>query len=248
MWIDDQIYLSASDRVVQYAKLIYERTCRTDFDFPGFCLISIDRKMDSKEFRESMVELKQGLSEIYESRMGGELAYLSAMRFDQQTTTKLHLDGGPAESLLMLGYEPTEVESELVIADYAKCAFDLGLTPHEFLEKHNPMFEAGEELLRPYSTKLSRFSNSQYQIVVINNSSAEFSESVPRWQGTLHTAKILMPDASKARVINSTMIAPHCEERGDKVSETELEDFVSSGLVRKRRDDGSVYEIEHASV
>jgi hypothetical protein len=28
----------------------------------------------------------------------------------------------------------------------------MGLTPAEFLEQHNPMFRAGEELLRPYTT------------------------------------------------------------------------------------------------
>ena len=140
----------------------------------------------------------------------------------------------------MLGYEPTEIESELSIADYTKCAFDLGLIPDQFLEKHNPMFQDGVEVLRPYTTRISCFSNTQFQIVIINNSSAGFSKNDPHWQGTLHTAKILTPDHSKTRVINSTMMAPESAENGANI---DLKKFLTTPLVRKRKADGSIEEI-----
>ena len=119
------------------------RTCRHEFDQPGFCLLNAGRALDSMGFRRLMADLKQAMAEIHEARTGNTLVYLSAARFDQQTTTKPHLDGGPQECFLMLGYEPSAVDAKLEIADYSKCAFDLGLTPQEFLAKHNPMFQAG---------------------------------------------------------------------------------------------------------
>ena len=49
----------------------------------------------------------------------------------------------------MLGYEPSEIPSELEITDYAKRAFDLKLTLVDFFSQHNLMFKSGYELLRP---------------------------------------------------------------------------------------------------
>ena len=58
-----------------------------------------------------MVELKGLLSDLAVQRGRRPFAYLSMARFDQQETTKFHLDGAPAESLLMLGYEPSKIRS-----------------------------------------------------------------------------------------------------------------------------------------
>jgi len=44
-----------------------------------------------------MVDLKRAMARVHESVTGNTLIYLSAARFDQQTTTKPHLDGGPDE-------------------------------------------------------------------------------------------------------------------------------------------------------
>src|SRR6478736_2153469 len=165
---------------------IYDRTCRTNFESPGFCVVNAGHSTDSVAFRQLMVDLKRAMATIHESKTGSTLVYLSAARFDQQETTKPHLDGGPDECFLMLGYEPSVVDAELEISDYAKCAFDLGLSPKEFLVRHNPMFQAGHELLRPYATRIPCFSRTEYQIICINNSSAPFSHRNAKWQGTLH--------------------------------------------------------------
>ena len=91
----------------------------------------------------------------------------------------------------MLGYEPSTVGSEVEITDYARCAHELGLTPKEFMARHNPMFRSGYEMLRPYATRIPCFASGDYQIICINNSSAPYDPQGGRWQGTLHTAKIL---------------------------------------------------------
>jgi len=212
---------------------IYRRTCRVDFDEPGFCVLNLGQAIDSVAFRQLMVDLKRAMAAIHESTTGNTLAYRSAARFDQQETTRPHLDGGPDASLLMLGYEPSEIDSELEISDYAKCAFDRGLTPKEFMAEYNPMFQPGYEMLRPYTTRVPCFSKADYQIVCINNSCSPYSESQSAWQGTLHTATMLTPDETACRFINSTMIASVPAGTADKIDAEELNDFVSTSVVSR---------------
>jgi len=227
----------ATGSVQLLAADVYERVCRSDFSVPGYCLVSVEEIGDSVAFRRLMVELKNELSEIHLQRAGKRLGYLSLGRFDQQVTTKFHLDGGPAECFLMLGYEPSAVGSRIQIADYSRCARDLGLTPQEFLERHNPMFQEGFELLRPYIAEIPCFSNGQFQIVCINNSFAAYSSVDLSWQGVLHTAEILRPDDAARRVINSTMIAPLEEETLGIASAEKVEEFVRTSVVHRQGHD-----------
>lgn len=190
--------------------------------------------MASVVFRQLMVDIKCEMATIHASRTDETLIYLSAARFDQQESTKPHLDGGPDECFLMLGYEPSEIPSELEISDYAKCALDLGLRPKEFMAKHNPMFKSGHDMLGPYVTRIPRFSTNDYQIVCINNSSAPYSGGDSTWQGTLHTATILTPDESKRRVINSTMIARAPMGSCDLIDGPSLHYFIHTSEVKRR--------------
>lgn len=233
-WPSDTICLRPSSDLPSLADAIYRRTCRTDFEEPGFCVFNAGCAMDSVAFRQLMVDLKGTMASIHESVTGNTLVYCSAARFDQQTTTKPHLDGGPDECFLMLGYEPSEVDAELEIFDYAKCAFDLGLSPQALMAKHNPMFEAGYERLRPYATRIPCFSKTDFQIICINNSSSEFSRDQPKWLGTLHTATILAPDETRRRVVNSTMIAPVALGTPETVTEAQQDEFIHTSLVRRR--------------
>ena len=207
-WRQESICLrpSALD-AASIAAEIERRTCRVGFDAPGFCVVNVGRAVDSVGFRQFMVNLKRELAAIHEADTGKTLSYLSAGRFDQQETTRLHLDGGPDECLLMLGYEPSRVDSEMAFADYARCAFDLGLSPEQFMSEYNPMFGHADNVLRPYTTRVPCFSSDEYRIVCINNSCAPYSESRPAWQGVLHGATVPAPNASEPRMINSTMIA-----------------------------------------
>ena len=225
---------AAIARPDELAALVYERVCRTSFDAPGFYVIDFGAEASSHSLRQVMFSLKHGLQAIHLARAGADLIFISAGRFDQQVTTRLHRDGGPDECFLMLGYEPSEVAADLAIADYSRCAFDLGLTPSEFLNRHNPMFAAGVELLRPYTTPVSRFSIHSYQILLINNSNAPYSESGGAWQGVLHTATIRNPSTSARRVVNSTMVASVRPGTEEPVSEAEIAEFLKTMLVRRR--------------
>lgn len=195
------------DDVSAVAQAVFGKVFRVDWSEPGFTILVLPENTDSKALRVRMVALKQALSGCYAARWGEPLEYLSLGRFDQQTTTKLHLDGAPEVSLLMLGYEPTAVRSELQIADYTRCARDLGLTPAEFLQQHNPMFAAGQALLEPCTTRLTDWQEERPRIVLINNSHAA-PASTHHTAGVMHGAAMLRPNPNASRIINSTMIAP----------------------------------------
>src|SRR5262245_4706761 len=110
LWLSDSICLQAhSDDRKATAQAIYRLVCRTDFSAPGFCLLNVGSEPGSIGLRRLMVDLKQELAALHEAQTGKSIVYVSAARFDQQTTTRPHLDGGPEESLLMLGYEPSGV-------------------------------------------------------------------------------------------------------------------------------------------
>src|SRR5207244_9200311 len=111
---------------------VFDLVWRFDFKAPGFALLDIEAEVDSHTLRSWMVALKQRLSEIAVHRGRKPFLFRSLARFDQQVTTNFHLDGAPAESMLILGYEPSKVESCLFLADFTRAAFDLGITPERF--------------------------------------------------------------------------------------------------------------------
>jgi len=214
---------------------VHRKVCRIGFDQPGFCLVDLGREVSSAGQRGLMVELMRALAEHERESAGRRLAYQSATRFDQQGTTKLHRDGGPDECFLMLGYEPTPVPSEVALADSALCAVDLGITEQELLERHNPMFFEGEELLRPYTTRLEAFDRTAFQILLVNNSMTA-SDGGPRspWKGVLHTATILAPDPSASRVINSSLIVSLPEGVPEPFGAAELQEFQTTTSIHRR--------------
>lgn len=197
-------YLSPPVDVKELAKTMAGQTCRLDLRSAGFSLLRLGSDCSSKRLRALMLEVFDELSAIHQTEHAEPLVALSMSRFDQQTTTRPHRDGGPTESLLLLGYEPTPVESSLSIADYSVCADEMGLSPAEFLERHNPMFPIGNDLLVKYTTTVDEFDPRQAQILLINNSAAE--QDPPRWQGVLHQAKIPQPREDLRRVVNSMQI------------------------------------------
>lgn len=149
---------------------IFEKVWRTDQSQPGFYVVDAG-KIDSHTLREQMVRIKEGFSKFV------PFHYSWLMRFDQQVTTKFHKDGGPDENLLILGYEPSEVRSNLYIGD----DLDFGT------EKESP----------DKITKVPDFEEGHSYIVILNNSK--------QW-GILHKAEILNPDPNKPRVVNSMQL------------------------------------------
>jgi hypothetical protein len=236
MWTPGDYHLEGKRRpVAELAGAVFERVCRVGFAAPGFALIDLGPSCGSREMRARMVQLKEHLSDLSRRSRGQAVRFRSLGRFDQQVTTKFHLDGGPDESLLMLGYEPTPVRSRLYLADYTRCAHDRGITPKQFLDDFNPMFAGGEALLRPYVTEVTTADPGRYQILLLNNSSRAYSAAEPGWLGVMHKAEILNPDPGAGRIVNSGMIAVgSAPAGGDIVSRAEQDAFLQTDQVSKR--------------
>ncbi|MCC7421801.1 MAG: hypothetical protein IT428_16095 [Planctomycetaceae bacterium] len=212
----------------------YDRTARRGFSAPGFCLLRLDSDATSVELRAAMWKLRREFARIHRERVGRHIVVASAGRFDQQETTKPHRDGAPDESLLVLGYEPSAVESEVALLDYSACAHAMGITPADFLDRHNPMFVRGAELLRPWTTPVETFASRRPQILVINNSMAAYAPEEFRWQGVLHTATIPRPDESQRRVINSMMLVSDDHSDVDTLSDADIQQFLTTTRVLRR--------------
>ncbi|OWK47224.1 hypothetical protein FRUB_00923 [Fimbriiglobus ruber] len=182
----------------------------------------------SRELRRFMLELVdafgtvavgQGLPRFVPERLG---------RFDQQVTSKFHRDGAPAASLLVLGYEPTSVRSQLFVADAECAARDEGMTVAAFLSANNPMFPAGEHRLSRYITEVV-FPQDVPCVVLINNSLS--TDDIPECPlGVLHKAVIRSPDPAARRVINSVGLMYAGETSTKMKTREEIEHF-------KQRDD-----------
>ena len=78
------------------------------------------------------------------------------------------------------------------------------MSPGLFMDRHNPMFRPGEELLARYSTTLPLPAEGSSRLIVINNSSHEF--------GVLHQASIKHPNPAERRIINSKTLTTEGEE------------------------------------
>jgi hypothetical protein len=204
---------------------IFDAVWRYEFSAPGFFLLDLGRDHDSHSLRSHMISLKSELSEIALNRTGKRFAYLSMGRFDQQVTTKFHLDGGPSESLLLLGYEPSNVKSRLCLADYSRCAYDRGIEPQRFLAELNPMLKDGEAALSGYITELPQPEVGRFRILLVNNSSLPFTRSNPL--GVMHKAEIINPDDSQHRIVNSIMLTATESAMAEKELEKER-DFVAT--------------------
>lgn len=234
MWTTDDYCLNAlphQDWISLEAGKIFRLAWRRDFTAPGFCVVDVEPGVDTHALRALMVALKQRLSEIALRETGRRLVYASMARFDQQETTKFHLDGAPDESMLMLGYEPSRVRSRLFLADYSRAAFDAGITPRQFLREFNPMYRRGEELLARYTTELPQPGEGHARILLINNSSLPFTEDRKHSLGVLHKAEIINPDASERRIVNSTMLFAG---ETDEVGPEQPREFVSTEKISQK--------------
>src|SRR5262245_49320987 len=106
--VTDALVLNPAD-VTAIAPEVFRRVWRAALGQPGFALLRFTREVSSRELREAMVELVAAFPVAFVPERFG--------RFDQQVSSKFHRDGAPLASLLVLGYEPTDVRSRFWIAD-----------------------------------------------------------------------------------------------------------------------------------
>ena len=213
---------------------LFPQVFRRDFSAPGFALVRLGPAVGSTDLRRLMLNLKAELDRLFHRLTGRRLVHRSLARFDQQETTKFHLDGAADESFLMLGYEPSAVRAELAIADYTKAAFDHGVEPRRFLHEFNPMFARGERLLAPYVTRLTPFDPSAAQLLLVNNSTLPFREDRSNQLGVMHQATIPEKVPGASRVVNSTMIETAAEPDDGPEARAAAETFVTTQAVAGR--------------
>lgn len=213
------------------AERVFDLVWRLDFNTPGFCLLDAGAGVDSHTLRSWMVDLKAGLSEVSVRRGREPFVFRSLARFDQQETTKFHLDGAPEQSMLMLGYEPSNVESRLFLADYARAAYDLGITPQQFLQDYNPMYWRGEEVLARYVTELPQPADGHARILLVNNSTLPFTEDRTKPLGVMHKAEVINPTEAERRIVNSTMLAAG---EKDEIGEDQQQEFVTTDKISQK--------------
>ena len=222
------------------AETVFEQVFRVGLEAPGHAIIDCGPDFGSRRLRTTMVRLKAELDRIARQRLGKALVYLSAGRFDQRATTKFHLDGAPDESALMLGYEPSGVNSRLFLADYSRMAHDLGIEPKTVLERHNPMFAQGERALEPYAREVREFDPSRFMILLINNSRQSYRPRTANLLGVMHKAEILNPESPAPRIVNSTMIGivplDSSPNPADAIAPEVLERFLHSDDVARRHE------------
>lgn len=235
MWTEadysfDLGHAPTSSDLAELAGLFDRRVFRTTFDSPGFALVKFDAATKSMVLRRAMVELKAILTSTLVRRRGRGLSFLSMGRFDQQVTTRFHLDGAPEESILILGYEPSAVRSRIWLADYSRSAFDRGLSPSEYLERYNPMFPSGEAVLDRYITEVESFDSRVAQILMVNNSRTDCRDDGGGLLGVLHKAKIVEADPQARRVVNSVMMVTRTED-DEAISPATVGEFVATDRI-----------------
>jgi len=211
---------------------VYSNVFRKNHKHPGFSVLTFNKGISSRELRAIMVSLKESLSARCRSKFKMELDYFWLTRFDQQQTTKFHRDNAPTDSFLLLGYEPTTIESKLLIADYHQFISDYDIPIEKYYELYNPIFKTGEKRLNPYITAMNGLDKNASHIVIINNSDLESQLSY----GVLHKAEILTENQNQSRVVNSMMLYLKSTDESYHLSKKDVSQFLETDRI-----EGSLY-------
>jgi hypothetical protein len=205
--------------VRDWARSAFTQVWRTAADRTGFAVFSFtDPQPTSRELRQAMLGVASAFGELN----GVPFVPERVGRFDQQVSTRFHRDGAPNTSLLLLGYEPTTVRSQLFLFD----PHQFELSAFEFLQRFKPMTPEGEgELLRHAVGVLG--DPRRAHIVVINNSVVVERPPAGHQLGVLHKGLIPHPDPTARRVINSMGLMLASESSRATVAEERWDWFLN---------------------
>jgi hypothetical protein len=174
----------------QNPKGVYEAVFRTTPTEPGYAYWVPE---GTQPLTQTMQEIIDALAPFYPA----PFAFVHRETFDQQNTTRFHRDGGPDNSYLLLGYEPSLVPSTLRIADTWRVATERGESVEEFLNTHPLLSPELPSVLSTHTTTITAFDHNRAFIVLINNSVKS---------GVLHQATIGEPNPDLTRTIHSWMV------------------------------------------
>lgn len=210
-------------------RAIHDAVLRTSTDAPGFWFGDFGPDLDSHRFRRLMIDLSEGLGRVAATVSGRRLGYQWVGRFDHRHSSMFHRDNAAARSVLLLGYEPTTVDSTVAVADYTRYAEDEGITLVDYFggeEADN--VAANDERLAPYATELAPFPNDSYRLLVLNNSKS-FAE--PSF-GVFHRGRVQASDGAADRVINSIMLTVGDDDPFEPDAD-EILDFIATDQVAR---------------
>jgi hypothetical protein len=205
---------------------LFRRVWRTTLDQPGWALLVPDSPVGSIELRRAMWAVLGEFSAQADHAGRPPFVPERLGRFDQQVSTKFHRDGGPAASLLILGYEPSRVRSRFFVADACRAADAVGLGVTTFLAAHNPLFPQGEAALAGVITEVV-WPHDHGAVIVVNNSLLPDDAPPGHPLGLLHKGWIEQPDPTATRVINSVGAMPADERGRDALPPEQVERFLS---------------------
>lgn len=193
-------------------------------------LLDFGSGFSSEKLRQQMVSLKLALADLLATNHQESLQYAWLGRFDQQRTTRFHLDNAADQSFLMLGYEPSSVRSSLAIADYSRFAEDQGISTTAYFERYDPLQSKNDQHLESYTSAVDGFSNEHYQILLFNNSNGIDEQGT---KGVLHRAIIHSPDNKASRVVNSMMLQLQPSSTPTTITEEDAQRFIKTQLISR---------------
>jgi len=209
---------------------IYEAVFRGSTHQPGFYFQDFGNKIDSPTFRKIMIELKQGLSNICELRLNKQLNYQGIGRFNHQHSSRFHRDSAHPHSFLMLGYEPTQVDSKVYVADYTKYIEHQNIPLETYFDGSQELNSVNDDQsLLPYITELAPFPKDHYRLLLVNNSKS-FEEKT---FGVFHRGEVLQVIEGEDRLLNYVMLQL-CEKGvADQYNSLAIQDFIDTTQVNR---------------
>lgn len=218
------------ESIKNIAKKSFQDVFRTTTETLGFMSLVFNKKeITPYHFRSIMIDLKKELSKLSVSTFNKKLSYHWLVRFDQQVNTPFHVDNAADQSILLLGYEPSAIDSELHLADYHAFANKVFKTPEDYYNKFTPVFKEDEDMLMPFTSKIKIAEKDHYSIVIINNSSPKANVDT---LGVFHKALIINQDLNKSRIVNSMVLNVVSTDKDTKDEENEHR-FLNSNLISK---------------
>ncbi|HAA19323.1 MAG TPA: hypothetical protein DCP28_11330 [Cytophagales bacterium] len=177
-----------------------------------------------------MVELKEGLTAVSQRRANLRLNYQWMGRFSHQHTSQFHRDSAHPHSFLMLGYEPTAVDSRVYVADFSKLIEQHGIPLATYFGGSQEVNVAAEApSIAPYVTELTPFPKDHYRLLVLNNSK---SFQKPTF-GMFHRGEVQQKQSAEDRIINSIMLYMANPEEEEQHTQQDISNFVNTQQVNR---------------
>lgn len=205
----------------------HEAVFRSSTKKPGFYYEDLGADLGSQGFRQVMVDLMSGLRKLNKQRTGTPLKIQWIGRFDHRHTSRFHRDNADPHSFLILGYEPTQVDSQVSVADFSKWIETEGMSTETYFEDPQVNTAPNDTDLIPVSTELSPFPKTNYHLLVLNNGKSSDDPAL----GVFDRGVVSESSDSHERVINSIMLYTDNSTGSAQPSEQDIADFVTTNKV-----------------